>query len=119
MAKCLGNADSFGETYNLSDPQHTTAGRFIEDIANGLGLEVPTKLVPKSVAFAAATVLEKIYRFLRMKKPPPLTRKKATFVGRSRSVNATKAYEFLGREPYSYEEGMKRTLASLKNGSKP
>ena len=115
VAKTLGNPDSFGETYNIADPQHTSAGQFIGDIASGLGLDPPTKLVPKALAFTAATVFERVFRILRMKTPPPLTRKKVTFVGRSRSVNASKAYAFIGREPYSYTEGMTRTLAGLKD----
>ena len=87
----------------------------MDDVCAGLGLTAPTKIAPKRVALAAATILESIFRGLRLKNAPPLTRKKVTFMARSRSVNASKAYALMGREPYSYQEGMRRTLASLKS----
>jgi nucleoside-diphosphate-sugar epimerase len=115
VAAVLGNPKAMAETYNAADPQHTTIGHFIGDVARGLDLEVPTKVAPKGVALTSAAIMERVFRLLRAKKPPPLTRKKVTFAARSRSINASKAYALLGRKPYSYEEGMKRTLASLRS----
>lgn len=113
VSKVLGNPESFGETYNLSDPQRITIHEFFERVCDELGLEAPTKVVPKPVALVLAAVLEEIFRKLHLKSPPPLTRKKVTFVARSRAINASKAYDLMGREPYSAEEGLSRTLESL------
>ncbi len=111
----VGNPSSFGETYNIGDPEPTTIHEFFESVCAALGIEPPTKTVPKALALAPAALLEGVFRTLRMKSPPPLTRKKVTFVARSRSVNASKAWALIGRQPYSAKEGLERTLADLKS----
>ncbi len=40
---------------------------------------------------------------------------KVTFVARSRSVNAAKAYALIGREPFSFQDGIRRTLEHIRN----
>ncbi len=111
----VGNPASFGETYNIGDPEPTTLHDFFESVCGALGIDPPTKVVPKAVALIPATILEWIYRTLRMKSPPLLTRKKVTFVARSRSVDAGKAWALIGRQPYSAKEGLERTLAGLES----
>ena len=109
----IGNADSFGKTYNIADPQDTTVCQIVERVSDHIGVPRPTKVIPKPVALGLATIFELAYRFFKIKSAPPISRKKLTFVGRSRSVNAEKAFELIGRKPYSFEDGITRTLDSL------
>jgi len=60
-----------------------------------------------------ATVFEQAYRLFGMKAAPPISRKKLTFAGRSRSVNAGRAFELIGRKPFTFEDGITRTLDNL------
>ena len=110
----IGNPACFGQTYNISDHEHVKIGDFISKIVAELHLPEPEKVVPKNVAFAAAALVESIYRALNLNQPPPITGKKVTFSGRSRSVNCEKAYQLMGRTPFSFDEGIKRTLEYLK-----
>jgi nucleoside-diphosphate-sugar epimerase/pimeloyl-ACP methyl ester carboxylesterase len=114
VATLIGNSRSFGQTYNISDPEDTKVSEIVERVADSIGVPRPAKVIPKPIAAAAATVFEKTYRLLNIKKAPPISRKKLTFVGRSRSVDASKAYQLMGGEAVSYAEGIMRTLASLK-----
>jgi nucleoside-diphosphate-sugar epimerase len=114
IAESLGNPRTFGEKYNIADRDAVTVRRFITDLANALGLPVPLKTVRKGLALGVATVMEKVYAALRIESPPPLTRKQVTFLARSRRIDSSKAYDLLGGVPFSYEEGMRRTLDALK-----
>ena len=114
VVKSLGDARTFGQRYNISDHEQVTVRRFMTDVANGLGLPVPVKTLPKGIALGIATIVERIYSTLRIKKAPPLTRKRVTFLARSRRIDSSKAYAYLESVPFSYEEGMRRTLAALK-----
>lgn len=113
VAAMVGNATSFGRTYNIGDPEPTTISTFFEAVCASLGIDAPQKVVPKRFALTAAGVLETVYRGLRIPVAPPLTRKKVTFVARSRSVDARRAWSLIGREPFSAEEGLRRTLESM------
>ena len=110
----IGNADSFGNTYNIADPQDTTIRQVVERVSDHIGVPQPTKVIPKPVALGLATVFELAYRLFKVKTAPPISRKKLTFVGRSRSVDAKRAFALIGRKPFSFEEGITRTLESLK-----
>jgi len=115
VAAAVGNPAAGGETYNLADPQETTIEQFNDCICEVLNLDKPTRVLKKQVALGVATVLESLFRTLRLKSPPPVTRKQVTFVARSRSVDSSKAYALIGREPYSFADGMKRTLEAMHN----
>ena len=109
----IGDPRTFAQTYNISDPEDTRVSDIVERIADHIGVPKPTKVIPKPVASVLATAFEKVYRFLKIRSAPPISRKKLTFVGRSRSVDASKAYQLLNGNAVSYAEGITRTLASL------
>jgi len=113
--KVIGNTEAIGQTYNLSDPGVTTIKVFMEKVCKELNLQPPAKVMPKVVALNVAAILETIYRLVKAKSAPAITRKKVTFVARSRSINSTKAYALLGDDQFSFEQGMKITLDHLKS----
>ncbi|MBI4397704.1 MAG: NAD-dependent epimerase/dehydratase family protein [Candidatus Omnitrophica bacterium] len=116
VLRIIGNPECFGQTYHITDPGHVSIGEFIPKISKALGLSAPEKVIPKHIAFGAAALVESLYKILRLKQAPSVTRKKMTFVGRSRSVNSQKACRLLGgRMPFSFEEGMQRTLEAFKH----
>ncbi len=115
VAKIVGNPAAVGETYNVSDPMSTTIRELYDTVCEGLDLPKPTAVIPKPVSLGAATVIETLAKKLGLQDAPPLTRKKVTFVARSRSVNARKAYALIGREPFSFQEGIRRTLEHIRN----
>jgi nucleoside-diphosphate-sugar epimerase/pimeloyl-ACP methyl ester carboxylesterase len=114
----VGNAAAVGETYNVSDPHSTTIRELYDTVCEGLDLPKPTAVIPKPVSLGAATVIETLAKALGVQDAPPLTRKKVTFVARSRSVNAKKAYSLIGREPFSFQQGIRRTLEHIRNATR-
>ncbi len=110
VIKAIGNKGCFGQSYNLADEQQVQLQDFVEDVAKGMGYNIPTKHVPAKVALRLASILEKSYRLVGAKKAPFLTRKKITFMLRDRLIDSGKAYGILGEVPFTYEQGIKRTM---------
>jgi nucleoside-diphosphate-sugar epimerase len=115
VATIIGNPAAVGETYNISDPQSTTIRELYDTVCEALDLPKPTAVIPKPISLGAAAVIETLAKTLGLHDAPPLTRKKVTFVARSRSVNAKKAYSLIGREPFGFQEGIRRTLEHIRN----
>lgn len=115
VATIIGNPAAVGETYNISDPQSTTIRELYDTVCEALDLPKPTAVIPKPISLGAAAVIETLAKTLGLHDAPPLTRKKVTFVARSRSVNAKKAYSLIGREPFGFQEGIRRTLEHIRD----
>ena len=117
VQKTIGNENCLMQIYHLCDPNIGSVKHFIVTVANELGLAVPTKHAPVIMKNIAALITEKIYRVFRIKKPPFLTRKKICFLSAHRTANIEKAETLLGTIPYSYDEGLSRTLCWFKEKS--
>lgn len=105
---------SIGEVYNCTDSQGMTLRDLFDTISEEYDYPKVTKRVPKPVASCLATVLEGIYRLLRIKTPPVVTHKMIAFATSHRDVSVEKAKEQLGYEPVSWKEALPETLRQLK-----
>jgi nucleoside-diphosphate-sugar epimerase len=88
-------------------------------LARELGAPPVTKHVPYKVAYNFAFILECIGHLFKKKNPPMITRYSVWLTGRRCYFLAEKARRELGWEStVSYEEGVKKTVAWLKEQEK-
>lgn len=114
ILKVLGNQNCYNEIYHICDQKSGTIKHFIATIASSVGYKVPSRHAPKFIALAASHLLEKTYRFFNIKNPPFLTIKKIRFLTCSRTVDVSKAEKLLGKIPYSYMQGLDKTVKWIK-----
>ena len=115
VSKVIGNTVCYNQSYNLTDKNQIDIKRFVNDIAEQLDLPKVKKRVPLKTALGITFIFENLFRILKIKKPPPFTRKKITFLARDRIVNSEKAYKLMGNDFISYKEGITKTLDYFKN----
>lgn len=94
----LGGRIASGSTYNLSDGDPRTVRELLVLIGNALGVPVRTRSVPYGVAWGVAGVLEIVAR-MRRGPEPLLTRYGVAAMGRSLTLDSTRARQELGWTP--------------------
>ncbi len=101
-----------GRVYNLTDGQHVSKRRFIEAIADGLGVPRPTRSVPLWLARVAAYFMETTARRRGDPQPPRLTQARLKFLGLNLDFSIDRARRELGYAPrWAFEQGMEQTIA--------
>jgi nucleoside-diphosphate-sugar epimerase len=106
------NPGCVGRVYNLTDGEAVSKRRFIEGVADGLGVPRPTGSVPLWVARLAAWGMESVSRAFGTAEPPRLTQARLKFLGLNLDFNIERARKELGYNPaVRFEEGLARTLA--------
>jgi nucleoside-diphosphate-sugar epimerase len=111
----LNYPESVGRVYNLTDGEKVSKRRFIEGIADGVGVPRPTGSVPMWVARLAAWALESVSRSLGTNEPPRLTQARLKFLGLNLDFSIERARRELGyAPPYSFDEGLAATVAWYK-----
>jgi 2-alkyl-3-oxoalkanoate reductase len=105
--------EAVGQIYNLTDGEAVSKRRFIEALVNGLGLPPPNPVhVPLWIARIVAWWKEGRARRRNSPKPPRLTQGRLKFMGLNLDFSIDKARRELGYRPrYSFDEGMKETVA--------
>lgn len=88
-----------GEAYFILDDGTRTLRSMIEGMAASRGLTLPNASLPARVADAAGTVCELVWRALRLRSDPPLTRHAALVMSRDCVLKGDKAKSELGYEP--------------------
>jgi nucleoside-diphosphate-sugar epimerase len=101
-----------GQVYNVTDGEFVSKRRFIEAIANGMGLEKPTRSVPLWVARMAAWIMERRARRRGAAEAPRLTQARLKFLGLNLDYSIDKAKRELGYQPrVSFDDGIRETMA--------
>jgi nucleoside-diphosphate-sugar epimerase len=101
-----------GQIFNLTDGEHVSKRRFIEAIADGMGIEKPTGSVPLWLARILAWAMERRARRQGAKEAPRLTQARIKFLGLNLDFSIEKAKRELGYQPrFSFDEGMSQTMA--------
>jgi nucleoside-diphosphate-sugar epimerase len=101
-----------GQIYNLTDGEEVSKRRFIEALADGMGIERPSRSLPLWLARLAAWGMERRARRRGAKEAPRLTQAVVKFLGLNLDFSIEKAKRELGYHPkYSFDEGMKQTIA--------
>jgi nucleoside-diphosphate-sugar epimerase len=104
-----------GQGYLVHDGRSITLQAFCEHIARELNVEPTRRHIPYSVTYAAAVVLETVWRLLRKKQRPLLTTYTVKNLGSRLKFTINKAERELGwTPPISYDDGFRRTMEWLK-----
>lgn len=104
------NPDAVGQAYNVSNDGCITQQEYMNLVADALGLPRPRSHVPYVLAYSGAFAAEAVFRLLRLRQPPFVTRYATWLLGRSTFYSTEKAQRRLGWEPrVSYPEGIHRT----------
>ncbi|MCW8996675.1 MAG: NAD-dependent epimerase/dehydratase family protein [Psychromonas sp.] len=103
-----------GKAYFLSNDQPILMAEMLNKILACKGLKPVSKRVPASVAYMAGTILEWLYRALRKKDEPIMTRFVARQLSSSHYFNVSAAKTELNYQPLvNIEQGMQKLKASL------
>jgi nucleoside-diphosphate-sugar epimerase len=96
-----------GEAYFVTDGDPVVFRDFITELVGTQGVEIPDKGLPKGVAGAVAAGSEAVFRTLRLKGAPPLTRMAYWLSALECTIDISKAREELGYAPVrTIEDGM-------------
>ncbi|MBN2474469.1 MAG: NAD-dependent epimerase/dehydratase family protein [Pirellulales bacterium] len=106
-----------GWTYFLSQGEPVHCWQWIDEILALAGLPPVRKSVSLAAAWKIGAVFEAVYRLLRRKSEPPMTRFLAAQLATSHYFDITRAREDFGYEPaVSTAEGMRRLGEALARG---
>jgi nucleoside-diphosphate-sugar epimerase len=113
--------DAVGEVFNITDDPLVSRRTFVAAVADGLGLPVPRRSLPLSVARPLAHVIEGGARLLGRKDTPLLSLARYKFLALHLAFSIDKARRILGyHPPVSFEDGIREALAWFReNGGKP
>ncbi len=107
--------DVVGEVFNLTDGECVSKRRFIETLADGVGVPKPERSLPLWMARIAAWWLETRARRRGDPQPPRLTQGRLKFLGLNLDFSIEKAKRLLGYQPrVAFAEGMQQTIDWLK-----
>jgi nucleoside-diphosphate-sugar epimerase len=109
---CLTHPRAARETFVIGDEGELSWRELLALFARELGAPAPRRSLPLALAYAVAWAWEAIYRLLRVRRPPLLTRYRALLAGRDCHFVSDKARALLGYRPrVCLEEAVRRTVA--------
>jgi nucleoside-diphosphate-sugar epimerase len=108
--------EAVGRVYNLTDGEAVSKRRFIEAIADGMGVPRPPPVsVPLGLARILAWWQERGARRRGAPNPPRLTQGRLKFLGLNLDFSIDRARRELGYRPrWGFDEGMRETVAWYK-----
>ena len=93
------NENISGEVFIIGDEKYVTLNELAKMIAQEFNVPVPKTHLPYKPFELAAICLEFIYRILKIKKDPPIYRRRMAFFKKSRAFSIEKAKKMLGFVP--------------------
>lgn len=106
------------EVFNLSSPERLSWENIIESIGSAMNVSVNPWRVPFRFAYGVGAVLEFLWKAVRSKRPPKVTRFLASLIGLQYDFDSSKALrvkQFDGFTPF--EKGLEETLRWMKSHS--
>jgi nucleoside-diphosphate-sugar epimerase len=112
MFRAAEEPRAVGQVYNLTDGEAVSKRRFLEALADGMGIPRPRPLpVPLWFARPLARLLEARARKQGSAEAPVLTQARVKFLGLNLDFSIEKARRELGYRPrVSFDEGMRQTV---------
>jgi nucleoside-diphosphate-sugar epimerase len=92
----LQKEEAVGEIFNITDGEKITKKQFFYKVADLTSLPRPTKSIPFFAARFLCQVMTFLFKILRIKKTPPITRMKLRFAGQNQCFDISKAETKLG-----------------------
>lgn len=112
--------DAAGQSYLIADDGMPTWREFLSTFADLLGAPAPRLSVPGAFVRPIADVSEQVWRLLRPRQEPPLTRYRAQLMTQDVHFGIRHAKDELGYRPaYTWQDGLARTVAALPNEQQP
>ena len=91
--------EALGEAYNVSNDGNITQRRYMDALADMLGVPHVQKSIPYKAALAAAMLLETVHRGLRLKRRPFVTRQGVQLIALPSTFSTDKIRDRLGWTP--------------------
>ncbi len=114
LVRAAASPRAVGRAYNACDGSDVTWERYVTDVARLAGTDPPRTVSPLA-ARIGARVGEAVFRLLRRKRRPPITREALNLVGSNHRVPIDRARAELGYEPrVPYEDGIEQVAAYLR-----
>jgi nucleoside-diphosphate-sugar epimerase len=111
----VDNDKAVGEAYNLTDGEMVSKRKFIETIADAMGLPHPTRTPPLWLAWTVTWFTEKLARLRGAKEAPLFNFARLKFMGYNLEFSIQKAMNDLGYRPrVNFEEAIGETMAWYK-----
>jgi nucleoside-diphosphate-sugar epimerase len=112
LALLAAESDSAsGQVFNVSGGELVSWKEFFTTLAALVGKRLPRVHLPVPIAYAAAAVLETVWKTAHAVGPPPATRFGVRLVSTDRQYDCSKAATVLGyRARVFHKEGLQRTL---------
>jgi nucleoside-diphosphate-sugar epimerase len=108
--------EAVGQVYNLTDGEYVSKRRFIEAIADALGLARPTRTPPLWAARLVTRMVEGWARLSGARQAPMFTQARLKFFAYNLDFSIEKARRELGYRPrYGFEDGMYQTITWYKS----
>ncbi|MCC6747332.1 MAG: NAD-dependent epimerase/dehydratase family protein [Deltaproteobacteria bacterium] len=105
-------AGAIGRTYNVTNGAPVRLYELIERVLRSLGMACRRRRIPFGVAWTAAGALEAVHRAFLPAREPLLTQYAVCVLGRSRTLDISRAQSELGYRPaVSVDEGVERFVA--------
>lgn len=96
-----------GAAYFIADKERSTMKEFLTKLIQTEKVEVPEKSISSKIAKPLAFIIESIWRLLRIKSKPPMTRFAINIMSADCTVNTTRAKKELDYRPkFSVERGL-------------
>jgi len=112
IAKACFNKRAAKEAFIITDGLQINWKEFTESFCAVLGIEAPHLSIPYNIAYAAAWLMESVYKIFRISRPPLLTRYRISNGGRDYHFSIKKAEQLLGYRPHvPFGQAVRRTVA--------
>lgn len=99
------------DAYNLTNAEPVVMQDLLLDVLSRLGIQAPTRKLRITTALRAASVTERIYRWLHLPWEPPITRFGVGVFAYSKTFDASRTLAEFGRPRISIAEGVARFVA--------
>lgn len=101
-----------GEAYFISDGINQSFREILIAFLGSKGIELPQSSIPLGIAWIMATMMEGVWRLLKRKGEPPITRQLLRLISKDFTLDTTKAQTELGYHPeVSWSEGIQAMRA--------
>jgi nucleoside-diphosphate-sugar epimerase len=104
-------APQLAESYNLTNAQAVDLQALLHQVLQQLGLPLPTRRVQVATALRAATAIEWVWRALRLRGEPPMTRFGVGVFAFSKTFDPRRTLQDLGPPSVTLEDGVERFIA--------
>jgi nucleoside-diphosphate-sugar epimerase len=111
----IDNPQAVGQVYNLTDGEFVSKRRFVEAVADAMGLPYPTLMPPLWLARILTWGSETWAHLRGAQEAPLFTRARLKFLGLNLDFSIEKAKRELGYRPrYTFDEAIAETMAYYK-----